>query len=112
MTSIELLDESFYKTNPLFTSINIISEFTKPLKVLNMGYFTFDRHYHDNSRISLTNSGDWIKHYWKNKLYEGSIFEKDHLNFSNGHVLWNWLNREPVYSTASLYGIDNGITIT
>jgi len=112
MTKSELLDEKFYETNPLFTSTNAIIEFTKPLKKLNLSYFTFDRHYIDNSRISLTSSVDWIRHYWEYKLYEKSIFEKDHLKFSGGHVLWSWLSREPVYSTASLYGIDHGITIT
>jgi len=112
MTKLELLDETFYETNPLFTSTNSIIELTKPLKKLNLSYFTFDRHYTDNSRISLTSSADWIRHYWKHKLYENSIFERDHLQFSGGHVLWSWLSREPVYSTASLYGIDHGITIT
>jgi DNA-binding CsgD family transcriptional regulator len=112
MTNSEFLDEKFYETNPLFTSTNSIIEFTKPLKKLSLSYFTFDRHYTDNSRISLTSSADWIRHYWEYKLYENSIFERDHLQFSAGHVLWSWLSREPVYSAASLYGIDHGITIT
>jgi DNA-binding CsgD family transcriptional regulator len=111
MTNSELLDDKFYETNPLFTSTSAIIEFTKPLKKLNLSYFTFDRHYIDNSRISLTSSVDWIRHYWEYKLYEKSVFERDHLKFSGGHVLWSWLSREPVYSTASLYGIDHGITI-
>jgi len=112
MANSKLLDGKFYETNPLFTSTSVITEFIKPLKKLNLSYFTFDRHYIDNSRISLTTSVDWIRHYWEYKLYENSIFEKDHLKFSGGHVLWSWLSREPVYSTASLYGIDHGITIT
>lgn len=110
LISVDLLDSNLYKTNPTFTSVNEVVEFTRPLKIIGLGYFTFDRHYHDNSRFSLTNSGKWIEHYWRKKLYENAIFEKDTSKFVSGHVFWNWLQREPVYSTAADYGIDHGIT--
>jgi DNA-binding CsgD family transcriptional regulator len=111
MANAKPLDHQFYKDNPVFTSANLILEFIRPLKSLDLSYFTFDRHYRDNARVSLTSSADWIGHYWSHKLYENSVFERDHAKFTDGHVLWNWLNREPVYSSAALYGIENGITI-
>ena len=112
MENTGLLGNDFYKNNPLFTSTGVIVEFSAPLTLLRLDYFTFDRHYCDGSRISLTNAADWIEYYWKAKLYESAIFEKDHLKFRDGHVFWSWLNRDPVYSAASLYGIDGGITIS
>jgi DNA-binding CsgD family transcriptional regulator len=111
LISVDLLDNNIYKTNPTFTATNEIAEFTQPLKKIGLEYFTFDRHYNDNSRFSLTNSGKWIEHYWREKLYKNAIFEKDTSKFADGHVFWNWLQREPVYSAAADYGIDNGITL-
>ena len=111
MITTEQIDDRFYCTHPIFTSTNTIIEFARPLAKINIDYFTFDRHYDDHSRISLTTAGAWIEHYWRDHLYESAIFEKDPLNFANGYVFWDWLKREPVYSAAAQHGIDNGITI-
>ncbi|KUM01724.1 hypothetical protein KIF53_05760 [Chromobacterium subtsugae] len=111
MENINFQSDAFYATNPSFTATNHIIEFTKPLKILKIDYFTFDRHFKDNSRVVLTNSIDWITHYWRNDMYQHAIFENNPLSFSDGHVFWNWLNREPIYSAASQFGIDNGITM-
>jgi DNA-binding NarL/FixJ family response regulator len=111
MVITDINDNRIFTSNPSFTLTPEIVEFTKPLKSINLEYFTFDRHHADNSRTVLTNSIDWIKHYWIEKLYEKAVFERDTAKFCNGYVFWEWLNREPVYSEAALYGIDHGITI-
>jgi DNA-binding CsgD family transcriptional regulator len=111
MILTEPTDIRIFDSNPSFTLTNEIIEFTKPLESVSLNYFTFDRHYTDGSRIVLTNSIDWIRTYWLEKLYEKAIFERDTSKFCNGYIFWSWLNREPVYSAAALYGIDHGITI-
>lgn len=106
------ISEDFFRSHITFTSVSEITEIAKPLSRLGFTYFTFDRHYSDNSRICLTNSGKWIEHYWRSGLYKEAVFEKDPMNFFNGYVFWNWLNREPIYSSAAEHDIDHGITFT
>lgn len=106
------ISENFFRSHITFTSVNAITEIAQPLSRLGLTYFTFDRHYSDNSRICLTNSGKWIEHYWRSGLYTEAVFEKDPMNFFNGYVFWDWLNREPIYSAAAEHDIDHGITLT
>ncbi len=106
------INENFFRSHITFTSVSEIAAISKPLANIGLTYFTFDRHYRDNSRICLTNSGGWIEHYWRSELYKAAVFEKDPMNFFNGYVFWDWLNREPIYSAAAEHDIDHGITIT
>lgn len=106
------LPEEFFRSHITFTSVAEITEIARPLSNIGLTYFTFDRHYNDGSRICLTNAGKWIEHYWRSGLYQAAVFEKDPMNFFNGYVFWDWLNREPIYSAASEHDIDHGVTIT
>lgn len=108
---IDFQSDLFYTTNPSFTLTNHIIEFTRPLKKLDIDYFTFDRHYADGTRIALSNSVDWIIHYWRQELFKAAIFEHAPISFSTGHVFWNWLKWEPIYSAAAAFGINNGMTL-
>lgn len=112
VTKPSKFNDLFFKSNPSFTATNHIIEFTRPLNLLGLGYFTFDRHYADGGRIALTNHAKWIRHYWESGLFSGAVFEAAPMHFMNGHVLWSWLNREPIYSAAALHGIDHGVTLT
>ncbi len=105
-------DESFYRNHVTFTSVNVMQDMIKCLSIIGINYFTFDRTYDDGSHIRLTSAGAWIEHYYREKLYNLAIFEKHPLTFSKGVVFWSWLSRAPIYSTASLFDIDNGLTIT
>ena len=105
-------DEDFYTTNVTFTSVNAIKDLVKNLDIIGINYFTFDRTYTDGSHIRLTSAGEWIEHYYRKKLYNVAIFERHPSTFSNGLVFWSWLNRAPIYSEASLFDIDHGLTIT
>lgn len=105
-------DENFFRNNITFTSVQDIKKISESLLAdIDISYFTFDRTYKDGSHIRLTNSGEWIESYYRQRLYEAAIFEKDHKLFTMGHVFWSWLNREPVYSAASEHNIDHGLTI-
>lgn len=106
------INERFFRSNITFTSVGEVREIAKPLSNLGLTYFTFDRHYNDGSRICLTTAGKWIEHYWRSGLYQAAVFEKDPMNFFNGYVFWDWLNREPIYSAASEHDIDHGVTIS
>ncbi len=104
--------ELFYKKHITFTAVNEIREICMPfLDSFGLSYFTFDRTYEDGSHLRLTTAGEWIEHYYRQKLYRIAIFEKDPKYFSTGFLFWSWLNREPVYSEASYFNIDHGITI-
>lgn len=87
-------DTSFFEKNPSFTATDHVIEFTRPLRSLGLGYFTFDRHYNDGGRIVLTNHEQWIRFYWERGLFKSAIFEISPTQFANGHVLWEWLARE------------------
>lgn len=106
------INERFFRSHITFTSVGAVTEISRPLSKLGLSYFTFDRHYKDNSRLCLTTAGKWIEHYWRSGLYQTAVFEKDPMNFLNGYVFWDWLKREPIYSAASEHDIDHGITIT
>lgn len=104
-------DASFFEKNPSFAATGHVTELTRPLNSLGLGYFTFDRHFHDGGRIALTNHAQWIRFYWEHGLFKKAIFETSPIQFVNGHMLWEWLNREPIYSAAATHGIDHGITL-
>lgn len=101
---------SFFEKNPSFSATDHVIEVTRPLSFLGFGYFTFDRHYNDGGRIVLTNHAQWIRYYWERGLFKKAIFEVSPSKFTNGHVFWEWLNREPIYSAAAEHGI--GVTLT
>jgi hypothetical protein len=105
-------DNNFYSTHVTFTSVNNIKTLSSCLSTIGINYFTFDRTYKDNSHIRLTNAGEWITHYYNKKLYDSAIFEQSPKLFNDGYVFWSWLKREPIYSEASLFNIDHGLTIT
>ncbi|MCC2625357.1 MAG: hypothetical protein K0R14_1230 [Burkholderiales bacterium] len=108
---IFLPNEDFYHNHITFTSVGVIKEMLKELSGIGLTYFTFDRTYTDGSHLRLTSSGEWIEYYYRQKLYDVAIFEKNPAMFSNGVLFWSWLNRDPVYSKAALHDIDHGLTI-
>lgn len=104
--------DKFYQNHVTFTSTeDIKSLVSSELSGLGINYFTFDRTYNDGSHVKLTTAGAWIEHYYREKLYNACIFEIDHKLFAKGYLFWSWLNREPLYSAASLFDIDHGFTI-
>lgn len=105
-------DEKFYQKHVTFTSVPIMQELVKSLNCIGINYFTFDRTYIDGSHIRLTSAGAWIEHYYRERLYDVAIFEKDPATFTNGFVFWSWLSRAPIYEEAALFDIDHGLTIT
>ncbi len=105
-------DIAFYDKHITFTSVSYIKSLLECLSDIGINYFTFDRTYIDGSHIRLTTAGDWIKHYYQEKLYNVAIFEHDPKGFTEGFLFWDWLKREPIYSEAALYDIDHGVTIT
>lgn len=111
---IQLFDpnENFFSSHVTFTSVADITLLSQPLLALGLTYFTFDRTYKDGSHIRLTNAGSWIESYYREKLYNNAIFEKNPSIFRNGHAFWSSLQREPIYSAAAKHDIDHGLTIT
>lgn len=106
------INENFYKTNITFTSVSDIKKISDPiLNKIGITYFTFDRTYQDGSHIRLTTAGKWIESYYRERMYDIAIFERDPKKFTNSHVFWSWLQREPIYSAASEHDIDHGLTI-
>jgi len=105
-------NENFFRNNITFTSVPDIKKISESLyNSTDISYFTFDRTYKDGSHVRLTNAGKWIESYYRQRLYDVAIFERDHKLFTRGHVFWSWLSREPVYSAASEHDIDHGLTI-
>lgn len=105
-------NDSFYKNHVTFTSVCDIQDIVKTdLLRTGFDYFTFDRAYYDGSHLKLTSAGKWIEHYYRNKLYDVCLWDSAPELFDNSYLFWSWLKREPVYSQAKLFNIDNGLTI-
>ncbi len=104
-------NEKFYHSH-ISSSVGVIKELLKGLVEIGITYFIFDRTYQDGSHIRLSSAGDWIEHYYRKKLYDVAIFEKNTKLFSAGFIFWSWLNRKPIYEDAALFDIDHGLTIT
>src|SRR5262249_33007500 len=48
---------------------------------------------------------------YRTKLYKSAVFEQDPRIFSGGYIFWAWLMRDPIYTAASQFDIDHGLTI-
>lgn len=105
-------NEGFYTKHVTFSSVSTVDALTFAIKKLGLSYFTFDRTYKDGSHIRLTNAGQWIETYYRKKLYDVAVFERNPKLFTDGYVFWSELKREPVYAEASQHNIDHGLTIT
>jgi len=110
---IKIIDptDEVYRNHITFTSVPLIDEITKPLNLIGLYHFSYDRVYSDDSHLRLCNMGAWLETFYRKKLYEGSIFEINPKLFQNGYILWVWLKKEPVYTVAAQYDIDHGIGI-
>lgn len=101
-----------WKNDITFQTISDMISICEPLlQCFKIHYFTFDKVYQDGSSIRLTTHGNWIEHYYTNELYRKAAFDKDPKHYKNGFALWLNLGREPVYSAAYEFNIDNGITL-
>lgn len=101
-----------WKQDITFRTISDIVSICEPLmQCFNIHYFTYDKVYHDGSSIRLTTHGHWVEYYYAKELYRKATFDKDPKHYRNGFALWQNLRREPVYSAAYEFDIDNGVTL-
>ena len=105
------LSEAFFKKHITFTAVNEIARLAAPLEKVGITYFSYDKSYNDGTQIRLTNHEKWTEHYYRAELYKYDVFENNPEQFCSGHVFWSWLNREPVFTEAAKYNIDDGLSI-
>lgn len=100
-------------SNDIFlTSSNIINELCQPLKKIGITYFTYIKNFDDGSQVNLSNSSEWIEHYYKYKLYQSSIFDKSSNIYFTGRYLWPEESALEVFHHGRQYfDSDHGITI-
>lgn len=96
------------------TSIN--SEFTKICKPLlehfGITHFIYIR-IHDNKRIYLSNSVDWVDYYVNHKLFNDQKHEQQAIvpTIKSQYAFWNGYKIDGVFSAAHEFGMWNGFII-
>ncbi len=98
----------------ILASIPAVTEICHPLlNYYKINYFNHIRQFNDKTRICLTNNGDWVQYFCKNRLYLDAPFEEDKLEtYPKGYILWELLKDTSVFAQAhQLFNIDHGITV-
>ncbi len=99
------------KNHLTLTLSHEINTICQPLIQLGITFFSFDRVYKNNSRSVLSNSPNWIDHYYKSEYYKIILISNTHLQVNPSYVLWSHLTRDPVYTVAAEFGIGLGISL-
>jgi len=103
--------KNYLKKHIFLTPTDEIAKLSTPLTNVGLSYFSYDKSYSNGLQLRLTNHPNWTEHFYKSELYKHDIFERCPEQFCSGHVFWSWLNRDPVFTEASKYNIESGITI-
>lgn len=102
----------FKKNHIALNAAYDIKEICKPLKMLGITSFNYVKTYYDGSQINLSNSSEWIEHFYLKKYYQIGSFERHPEKHTSGYVLWKELGGQEIFSDARTYfGVDHGITI-
>jgi len=89
-----------------------INEICEPLKKIGITYVTYLKNFEDGSHINLSNSAQWIEHYYKFKLYETSLFRSKLNNYNSRYFFWPTDSHLAVFKHGRNYfDSDNGITV-
>ena len=102
----------FTKTK-VFSNLSCeINQICQPLKKIGITYFTYLKNFDDGFQINLSNSGPWLEHYYKFKLYKHSLFEFSPTHYQSGFFLWPAEhNSKAIEDGRKYFDSDNGITI-
>lgn len=90
-----------------------IIEICKPLELLQINHFTYQKQFNDGSRISLSNKPKWIEDYYNLKLFQTSLFEGDCLLYKPSYEVWLGDHDLEVYRHGKqYYNTSHSITIS
>lgn len=107
-----MFKSSLTENDSFLTHSSTINEICRPLKKIGITYVSYLKNYDDGSQINLSNSADWIKHYYNFKLYQSSLYENKPSDYSNGFFLWPKDSALDVFKHGRNYfDSDNGITV-
>jgi len=90
-----------------------VAQIATPLKeYFGVTSIVYGKNYNDGSEIRLTNQPAWIEHYYNNKLYLNSGFERHPSQLQPGYAIWSHLtHHQDVLSAAREFNIDHGFSI-
>jgi DNA-binding CsgD family transcriptional regulator len=99
--------------HPLILFSREFSELCKPLELLHIQHFTYQKQFNDGTRISLSNKPQWIEDYYNLNLYESSLFEEKPSNYKASFQVWTGEYDLEVYRHGrTYYNTADSISIT
>ncbi len=65
-----------------------LTQVCQPLELFYIYHFTYQKQFHDGSRIILSNKPQWIEDYYNLALYKTSLFEEKTSLYQSGFQVW------------------------
>src|SRR3989338_7641760 len=91
---------------------NSIAQICNPLSLLGITFFNHIRIYQDLSRLSFSNRGDWLEHFFAQQYYNHGRFSKNPFLHTSSNITWKTMGNDGVVQDAKEnFNIDNGFTI-
>lgn len=89
--------------HPFLKLSSQIADICKPLELLNISHFTYQKQFNDGSRISLSNKPQWIEDYYNLQLFDTSLFEANPSLYQPRFDVWVGDYDLEVYRHGKLY---------
>lgn len=91
---------------------NEIIEICQPLSCLKITFFNHIRIFNNGARLSFSNRGDWLEHFFNKKYYNLGKYSKNYQCLTPGIMVWQCSVSDGVQGDAkNNFNIDHGITI-
>lgn len=75
--------------NHPFLSLSMeFAELCKPLQLLHINHFTYQKKFNDGYRITLSNKPQWVDDYYNLQLFHSSLFEGKPSDYPAGFNVW------------------------
>lgn len=89
-----------------------IAQITQHLHLLDISFFQFVRVYKDGSITTVSNQGNWLELFLRERLYTKGFFSTNVFNLADGSYLWQSVPRGDVCAIAKTsFHIDHGLSI-
>lgn len=98
--------------HPFLSLSQEIIEICKPLETFHIHHFTYQEHFNDGSKVSLSNKPRWIEDYYNLNLFQSSLFEDKPSTYQSRYDVWYGDYDLDVYRHGKLYyNTTHGISI-
>lgn len=89
--------------HPLLILSKEMDSICKSLELVNITHFTYQKHFDNGDKISLSNKPKWIEDYYNLNLYQSSLFEAKPSTYSPRYDIWYGDYDLEIYRHGKLY---------